>query len=849
MKHGFRGAWAFLGLLALVLGAAPAAAQHSAARIWNDQLLDAIRTDIPKPGVHARNLYHVSVAMWDAWAAYDPVAQGVISTEKAPLQAPVGMIMPDPLLVESSGLSGGFKSLMAEDDPAGYDEQKKKKKGGDDEYGDDEDGDGGGDDDEDGDGTACGNDDDEDAEPVAEKIYDAAVEAARAETISFAAYRVLQYRFPTGTTCHPGAGAAHAAFDAQMDALGYDRTFVSTVGDSPAALGNRIAAAVIAHGQTDGSNEGPSKCYPDDTGYFPSNPDLIFKLPGNPSMIEPNHWQPLAFDMLILQNGIIIGAASQTFVGVGWGDVTPFAVGPEDIPPPLGPLPCWTVFGVPQPYFDPGCPPQLAGEGDATLKQAMLENIRFSSWTDPADGYMVDISPGVRGNNSLGADDGSGHAINPVTCEPYAPNLVKRADWVRVVAQSWSDGPKSETPPGHWNVLANEVVADNPAHVRRIGGSGPLVNALEWDAKTYLALNGSVHDAAISAWSTKNYYDSSRPIALIRYMAGLGQSSDPGQLSYHPDGLLLEPGLVEVVTEESVQPGGKFESLKGFCAGGGPATNTGLPCDQLDADHDDSQCPNDGPYDGYCQSSVGKIAIFAWLGPPADSVNTTAGVGWRLAETWMPWFPKTFVTPPFPGYTSGHSTFSRSGAEVMAAITGTPYFPGGIGHFDALVNEYIEVEDGPTQDLQLQWATYFDAADEAGISRRFGGIHPFYDDFPGRIMGSQIGQKAWAKAQEYYDPGVPGPGGGGANAPETDAKNDGYSGVTAKQGGEASEQKASAPVAKPQPTPRTGQRPAATRSLGAGRAARSTAAAPAPTPSHGGVEQAPKGPRSRGQGR
>jgi hypothetical protein len=384
--------------------------------------------------------------------------------------------------------------------------------------------------------------------------------------------------------------------------------------------------------------------------------------------------------------------------------------------------------------------------GDAALKEAMLENIRFSSWTDPSQSPLIDISPASIGNNSLGTDDGAGYPVNPITGLPYAANMVNRADWVRVVAQSWSDGPQSETPPGHWNVLANEVVADNPGLVRKIGGVGPIVNALEWDVKVYLTLNGAVHDAAISAWSTKNYYASSRPISLIRYMAGLGQSSDPDQLSYHPSGLLLEPDLVEVITPESVAPNGKFEALKSFCAGGGPATNVGEPCES------DADCPDDGPYDGYCESSIGKIAVYAWLGPPEDADNTTAGVGWRLAETWMPWFPRTFVTPPFPGYVSGHSTFSRSGAEVMAAITGSPYFPGGLGTFDTTAYEYIDVEDGPTADLQLQWATYFDAADEAGISRRYGGIHPNFDDYPARVMGSQIGQRAWQRAQEFFEP-------------------------------------------------------------------------------------------------
>lgn len=49
-------------------------AQHSVARQWNEALLDAIRVDVGRPTVHARNLFHTSVAMYDAWAAYDQVA-------------------------------------------------------------------------------------------------------------------------------------------------------------------------------------------------------------------------------------------------------------------------------------------------------------------------------------------------------------------------------------------------------------------------------------------------------------------------------------------------------------------------------------------------------------------------------------------------------------------------------------------------------------------------------------------------------------------------------------------------------------------------------------------------------
>ena len=55
-----------------------------------------------------------------------------------------------------------------------------------------------------------------------------------------------------------------------------------------------------------------------------------------------------------------------------------------------------------------------------------------------------------------------------------------------------------------------------------------------------------------------------------------------------------------------------------------------------------------------------------------------------------------------------------------------------------------------SETLVLQWATYYDASDEAGISRLYGGIHPWVDDLPGRIIGSQIGIAAFEQALVYF---------------------------------------------------------------------------------------------------
>ena len=67
----------------------------------------------------------------------------------------------------------------------------------------------------------------------------------------------------------------------------------------------------------------------------------------------------------------------------------------------------------------------------------------------------------------------------------------------------------------------------------------------------------------------------------------------------------------------------------------------------------------------------------------------------------------------------------------------------------------LTFELGPTTDVPLQWATYYDAADQAGLSRLYGGIHIPADDFAGRKTGSVCGKAAWALASSYFDGTAP----------------------------------------------------------------------------------------------
>ena len=146
---------------------------------------------------------------------------------------------------------------------------------------------------------------------------------------------------------------------------------------------------------------------------------------------------------------------------------------------------------------------------------------------------------------------------------------------------------------------------------------------------------------------------------------------------------------------------------------------------------------------------VGDIAIYAWRGSPENPRNTTSCVGWIMAVDWVPYQRATFVTPAFASYVSGHSVFSRAGAEVLAAFTGSEFFPGGVLTHDVPKGSFLH-EEGPSADTQLQWATYFDASDEAGRSRIWGGIHISADDREGRSIGHEVGRAAWARVETLF---------------------------------------------------------------------------------------------------
>ncbi|MEB0021561.1 vanadium-dependent haloperoxidase [Actimicrobium sp. CCI2.3] len=116
-------------------------------------------------------------------------------------------------------------------------------------------------------------------------------------------------------------------------------------------------------------------------------------------------------------------------------------------------------------------------------------------------------------------------------------------------------------------------------------------------------------------------------------------------------------------------------------------------------------------------------------------------------EAWRPYQPTTFPTPPFAEHTSGHSAFSSAGAEVLKQFTGSDVF--GSSYTQAARTLKLDPTT-PAQDVKLEWATFTAAAEEAGMSRLYGGIHFSNGDLAGREIGRKVGAQVFAKAQSYW---------------------------------------------------------------------------------------------------
>ena len=442
-------------------------------------------------------------------------------------------------------------------------------------------------------------------------------DANKAAAVSQAAYQMLIVLFPAYET------NSHA-FSSLLKMQGYQALDEVGESDSAASIGYMAAAAVLAGRADDGSNAANNyadmitESYPELYQPLNSADPTAGNAPGGPDY-DPNHWQPLRVPTGVVTDeygqpmadpDIPESFFDQVFLTPHWGDVEPFALSAgNQFRPPAPPQ-----YGSDEPYID-------------ALGQNMTNDEAFRQQV----GEIADISGGLTDNQ-------------------------------KVIAEYWADGPRSETPPGHWNALAHGISERDQF-------------GIDEDVKLYFALNGAVLDAGISAWDAKREYDYVRPVSAIRDLYS------------------------------------------------------------------------------------GKM-IEAWGGPDK-------GTQLIPAEKWQPYQQSTFVTPPFGEYVSGHSTFSAAAAEVLTRFTGSNIFYDGEtilyyedfnqdGIPDILGQHIVSVggnkfEGSPSEVIVLQWPTFQDAANEAGISRRYGGIHFQDADLYGREMGKEIGAQAYKLAEQYWN--------------------------------------------------------------------------------------------------
>lgn len=386
-------------------------------------------------------------------------------------------------------------------------------------------------------------------------------------------------------------GDKASVFDPLMSSLGYETDDHSTDTTTPTGIGNVAAQAVLEFRHRDGANQ--------------------------------------------------LGDESGGIIGVPYSDYTAFTPvnAPMDIRLPFDPATVSDPNGwQPLRYVDRSgslvTPPFVGAQWQYVTPFAMRTSGELRSATGPA-------------RFGSAAYVGQAQALLDISAS--------LTDEQKMISEYWADGPRSELPPGHWNLFAQLVA------YRDHYGDSEL--DLDRDIKLFFALTNAIFDAGICAWDNKRAFASVRPITAIRYL---------------------------------------FQGKQ----------------------------------------------IRAWGGPGQ-------GAQMLRGETWFPYQPTTFPTPPFPEYSSGHSNFSAAGAEILKLFTGSDRFGASV----TLAAGSSKIEPGltPQTDVVLSWATFSDAADEAGASRRYGGIHFEQGDLDARATGRHAALQAWAKAQTYFAGSSPRP--------------------------------------------------------------------------------------------
>ncbi|OLD21062.1 MAG: phosphoesterase [Acidobacteria bacterium 13_1_40CM_3_56_11] len=369
-----------------------------------------------------------------------------------------------------------------------------------------------------------------------------------------------------------------SVFDPLMASLGYDPNNLTINRDTPAGIGNVACAAVLTFRHGDGTNQlGDLHAGAYSDWTGYVSVNSASTVPVNPALVL----DPDHWQRLTYDDGATAPTphiVTQSFVGAQWYRVVPFAMTSPD---------------------------------------------QFQS-------FVAQFGPALYGSET--------YLQQSKDLITISANLT---DEQKMIAEYWANGPRTELPPGHWD-LFGEFVSRRDHHT------------VDDDAKMFFALTNAIFDAGIAAWDAKRAFDSVRPITSIPYL-------------FH---------------------GQQIEAWRPFHA---------------------------------AQTFDGSL--------------------------WIPYQMTTFPTPPFPEYISGHSTFSAAGAQILKLFTHSDKFGDSVTF--AAGSSNTEPGLTPKQEVTLSWVTFTDAANQAGISRRYGGIHFELADLVGRATGRLVADQAWEKVLTY----------------------------------------------------------------------------------------------------
>jgi hypothetical protein len=131
--------------------------------------------------------------------------------------------------------------------------------------------------------------------------------------------------------------------------------------------------------------------------------------------------------------------------------------------------------------------------------------------------------------------------------------------------------------------------------------------------------------------------------------------------------------------------------------------------------------------------------VEGWAGPQGGVVKMPA-------EDWHPYSPYVFITPPFPGYTSGHATVSGACAKILELFTGSDVYGAREVRRCCVLTETVTGDE-----VKLDLPTFSATAEMAAVSRAMGGYHIAIDNDVGLRVGRELAVWSWPKYREYWE--------------------------------------------------------------------------------------------------